>query len=439
MPTSSPTSACPTELPVQFTVDILTDNFPEETSWRLINQCTGKVEVREDQETLYIEPFTNYSSNFCVPDSRYTFIIEDEDPTNSRGATGLDCSSETDCTGTDGPGTYSVTLKGAESASGGGKFNTQIEGRKKVKSKSKESTTFGIPFDDPTCQSSPCQVAPSIAIPSSTQGTTINGTNGGGVPISSVQAAPTCSNFFGRQVFVTAQTGAFYQVTGTGKSLVASTCATDFDTQISVYNSCDFSQENICEAGNDDGGICSNSIFGSQVAWPTNSGQVYYILVHGYDEESGNFELSVDEVDDDNQSDCTNATPLELNTSPVSGTTIGGPTVTGGFTCTEDIFPGVNVAWYKVIGTGNELRAELTWEYVTGFDRRLARISLFNSCDDIASSCVEASSYSTSRGATGGTTRFDWQSILSAEYYLMVHGDYGTDGSFELSLTELGC
>ena len=72
--------SCPTDLPVQFTVDILTDFFPNETSWRLINQCTGEVEVREDQETLYIEPFTNYLSNFCVPDSRYSFIIEDEDP-----------------------------------------------------------------------------------------------------------------------------------------------------------------------------------------------------------------------------------------------------------------------------------------------------------------------------------------------------------------------
>ena len=277
-----------------------------------------------------------------------------------------------------------------------------------------------------------------LTISSSTQGTTINGTNGGGVPISSVQVAPTCDSGDFGSAEVTSAFGAFYQVTGTGKNLVASTCGTDFDSQISVYGSCDFSLDNVCEAGNDFGGICGLS-GGAQVAWPTNNGQVYYILVHGYNEETGNFEISVDEVDDD-ESVCESAATLALDTS-VSGTTIGGPTVTGGFECTRSIFPGVNVAWYKVIGTSNELRAELTWEYVTGFDDNFARISLFSSCGDIASSCVEASLYTSSRDGTsgpgtGGTTRFDWQSVSGVDYYLMVHGSNGSVGSFDLSLSE---
>jgi len=415
---------------VDFTVDILTDNFPEETSWKLLNMCTGEEQLNEDRETLYTDPFTNYSNNYCVPDSRYTFIIEDISPNNSRFATGLDCFDASDCSGTDGPGTYSVTLKGTETASGGGKFNTQIPAL--GSSKSKESTTFGIPFDKPSkkkgpsCQSSPCQVAPSIAIPSTTQGTTING-----VPISSVQATPTCSGFFGQPVFVTAPTGAFYQVTGNGQKLVASTCGTDFNSKISVYNSCDFSQENLCEVANNFGGPCSNS-GGAQVVWATNSGQVYYILVHGDDEETGNFELSVDEVDDD-ESVCESAATLGLGTS-VSGTTIEGPTVTGGFFCAGSIFPGVNVAWHKVIGTGNELRAELT-SALGAFDGNYAQISLFNSCGDIASSCVSASRYTINLGS--GIIRFDWQSTLGAEYYLMVHGEDGSVGNFDLSLTEV--
>ena len=123
---------------IDFTVDILTDFFPEETSWKLLNMCTGEEQLSEDQETLYTDPFASYSNNYCVPDSRYTFIIEDVSPDNSRDATGLDCSSETDCTGTDGPGTYSATLKGAETASGGGKFSTQIPAFKSVKPRSKE-------------------------------------------------------------------------------------------------------------------------------------------------------------------------------------------------------------------------------------------------------------------------------------------------------------
>jgi len=405
--------------------------------------CTGGVELREDRETLYIEPFTNYLSNFCVPDSRYSFVIEDEDPDNSRAATGLDCSSDTDCSGTDGPGTYSVTLKGAESAKGGGKFSTVIEGFKNKSTRSKEATKgFGIPFDDPTCQSSPCQVATPITIGSTAQvGTT---SVSAGVPISSVQIAPTCdSGDFGFPATVTAPTGAFYQVIGTGKNLVAYTCTTDFESQISVYNSCDFSQENICETGVSLGGPCNN-IGGAQVGWPTNSGQIYYILVHGRSGQTGIFELSVDEVDDDPLA-CTNAAALALDT-PVSETTIGGPTVTGGFSCTyvnldspsfnfvTSIFPGVNVAWYKVIGTGNELRAELTYA-LGAFGGNFAQISLFNSCQDIASSCV-GGSISERFTTTGVTTTLVWQSESSVEYYLMVHGRDGSVGNFELSLTD---
>ena len=333
----------------------------------------------------------------------------------------------------------SITLKGAESASGGGRFSTQIEGRKGVTARSKEvSAAFGIPFDGPSCQSSPCQVATPITIGSS------QGTTNGGVPISSVQTAPTCSNFFGRQVSVTAPTGAFYQVTGTGKSLVASTCTDNFNSQISVYNSCDFSQENICEAANSLGGPCSNN-GGAQVAWPTNSGQVYYILVHGNGGQTGEFELSVDEVDDDESGACTNADILdlnaspELNGSPVSGTTIGGPTVTGGFSCTYDqkgdvsIFPGVNVAWYKVIGTGKELRAELTYA-LGAFGGQTGQMALFNSCGDIASSCV-GGLYSESFNPA--TITLVWQSDSSVEYYLMVHGNLGLVDDFQLSLTEV--
>ena len=431
---------------VDFTVDILTDFFPEETSWKLLNMCTGEEQLSDDLGTgEWIEPFSRITSIYCVPESRYTFIIEDEDPNFSRDATGLDCSGETDCTGTDGPGTYSATYNGAETASGGGKFSTQflvldpIDDCIERTSSKDVSAAFGIPFDDPTCQSSPCQVATPITVGSTTQGTTVNG-----APISSVQAAPTCGSSDFTFANVTAPTGAFYQVTGTGKSLVASTCATDFDSQISVYNSCDFCQVDICETGADFGGPCSNSD-GAQVVWPTNSGQVYYILVHGKDGETGNFELSVDEVDDDPLA-CTNAATLALAT-PVSGTTIEGPTVTGDFSCpyinlnnpsfTREvfIFPGVSVAWYKVIGTGNKLSATLAYS-LNAFGGGPAQILLFNSCQDIESSCVGGSYSRSFNPTTGGTVILSWQSD-SVEYYLMVHGIFGLVGDFDLSLTEV--
>ena len=101
--------------------------------------------------------------------------------------------------------------------------------------------------------------------------------------------------------------GVWYSVLGNGKTITASTCGspTGLDTQISV-----FSNETVCVDGNDD--FCGSGK--SQVAWLSNSDEMYFVHVHGKDAAEGTFILqvttegaSIAEADY-----CANAKPLEV-------------------------------------------------------------------------------------------------------------------------------
>ena len=82
--------------------------------------------------------------------------------------------------------------------------------------------------------------------------------------------------------------GVWYSVTGTGGPIIASLCAgTNYDSKLSVYTgSCGALT---CVTGNDD--FCGLQ---SEVDWISNSGQTYYVLVHGFGSSRGDFTLRVD-------------------------------------------------------------------------------------------------------------------------------------------------
>ena len=61
-------------------MDILTDNWPQETSWKLINTCgtTDQTQESADVETKYYNTKgKQYSNNYCVPSAEYRFEISD--------------------------------------------------------------------------------------------------------------------------------------------------------------------------------------------------------------------------------------------------------------------------------------------------------------------------------------------------------------------------
>ncbi|MFZ1686813.1 MAG: T9SS type A sorting domain-containing protein [Flavobacteriales bacterium] len=87
--------------------------------------------------------------------------------------------------------------------------------------------------------------------------------------------------------------GIWYTFTGTGGYMNATTCnAASYDTRLNVYSGSCGSLD--CVGGNDDGPLCD---LASTVTFLTASGTTYYILVQGYDGETGDFTLTLNCTD----------------------------------------------------------------------------------------------------------------------------------------------
>lgn len=100
-----------------------------------------------------------------------------------------------------------------------------------------------------------------------------------------------------------------------GNWIIASTCSgyTNYDTKLTVYSSCDGIEDgSSCVGGDDDSGCSSIT---SEVRWQSVLGQGYIIMVHGFGNASGQYELSIGEVSrppNDNFWDATDVGPLEV-------------------------------------------------------------------------------------------------------------------------------
>ena len=152
----------------------------------------------------------------------------------------------------------------------------------------------GLPNPNPVLGPPPandlCEDAETLAVP----GTAIGNTDTAGID---EPPAFTC----GTTITVG---GVWYTVTGTGNTFTATTCnaGTDYDTKVSVF--CEDCADLTCVDGNDDQpgpfdpacDVISNGFNrGSTVTFCTEPGATYSILVHGFDDSTGNFELSIDD------------------------------------------------------------------------------------------------------------------------------------------------
>lgn len=155
--------------------------------------------------------------------------------------------------------------------------------------------------------------------------TSLPGTTGG----MAIDDAPVCND-----VAITAPT-VWYEVIGSGTLMTAQTCIDNtFDPKISVY--CGGCGAMNCIWANDDTPGCGPSGTGASVTWCSAAGSIYHIAVHGYQLQSGNFQLDVTEgppcqfaLNCDPANDhCEQAIPVEEgtnlsdNTSADTGTTV---------------------------------------------------------------------------------------------------------------------
>jgi hypothetical protein len=111
---------------------------------------------------------------------------------------------------------------------------------------------------------------------------TCNQTYTGSTESATPDAAPFC------ETGITAP-GVWYSFVGTGQQTVISTCPDEqFDTKLNVYSGpCDAL---ICATGNDD---AAEGVFCSTATFVADAGTTYYVLVQGYNGETGPYELTV--------------------------------------------------------------------------------------------------------------------------------------------------
>jgi len=118
-PTKSPSDALTTSNPTPPTptgcnestleVEVVTDDYPGESSWTLTNLCLNTLQESEG-EGFYTAPST---TSYCVPDAQYSFVFRDS------FGDGICCEY--------GEGSYKVRMDGEEVITGNGAFGDNAE------------------------------------------------------------------------------------------------------------------------------------------------------------------------------------------------------------------------------------------------------------------------------------------------------------------------
>ena len=238
----------------------------------------------------------------------------------------------------------------------------------------------------------------------------------------------------------------WHTVVGTGGRMSASTCwaGTNYDTKVTVFGSgqngsdgADTEELNndctslTCITANDDsvrGGrhseICHENALASRVAWESQEGELYKIMIHGFANRVGQYELSVQALNDR----CSFAAPLS-----VGDTVIGNTEEAGGLpfdgkigNCRSQGTVGGNPGlFYKVEGTGQRMEISSC----NPGTQIVTKIHVFEGNCHGLDTCIAGES------TPNGCSTLQWETEPFVEYYVLAHGHIPTIGTFELSLS----
>ena len=280
---------------------------------------------------------------------------------------------------------------------------------------------YGLPVNDQCVQA--MWLNPGDTYYNSVEGTTLGATDDQAHEINGVQCGT--SHTVG---------GVWYVVDGTGGWLRASTCnQADFDTKLTIFSgSCGMLT---CEIGLDDNFAAGCAGFTTELDFPTSASYTYYIYVHGWASQQGNFVLTVENIPPPNNQ-CQEAVPLGR---PPSG---GLPLQTRGTTlaATHDSAPELDCdgvahtvggAWYSFIGPGGLVRVSTCNQ--ADFD---TAISVFTDpCSELT--CVAARDDNFAAGCMHFTTELDVETNADELYFVYVHGWGSEQGNFQLEVTNI--
>lgn len=245
--------------------------------------------------------------------------------------------------------------------------------------------------------------------------------------------APTCNGV------PVSSPGVWFKVVGTGGYMYATLDgAADYDTRMSVYCSgCGTSPT--CIAANDD--INGQHNKASSVGWCTNPGMVYHILVHGYDTDTGNFTLK---VDDSSAITCLPGTTISCPVAntycnepvPIEGTgTITGDNTNAGTHTSQTSCGAVNNdVWFSYTAQCDGQVVVDTCQ-PTG-DLANTTLAIYDSCGGTELSCNDSSS----QGDCNGFRSAIFYDADPGEELIIMTADSGSApdmGTFPLRVQEL--
>ena len=242
-----------------------------------------------------------------------------------------------------------------------------------------------------------------------------------GVPVDSstalatLDAVETCGTALGGEE---SAPGLWYEIMGTGSSL-SITVESEYNIQVSIYSgeSCD---SLICVDGREGEDPELNS---ATVVWDTLADALYYIHVHGSNNDKGEFDLIVSETSRPENDDCAKATILQVGETASGSTVFASEDGISSF-CGDTnnlTAPGV---WYTTVGTGRLITASFN----TTYDAQLTVYS-GDECGSLV--CTDGTDGDGPSYTSGSVT---WESQSGEAYYLLVHGFNRAVGDFNLSL-----
>lgn len=215
----------------------------------------------------------------------------------------------------------------------------------------------------------------------------------------------------------------WYRVRGTGAEMTVNVCEGPsplFVGRISLFT-----------------GICSNlqcfaqSDGGCVLKWQSTPFRTYYIMISGLASTStGVFGLKVTSAPAPENDSCLEALgPLPADGVAIPGSTVGTAVQITAPQCeVTSTGPGI---WYFVEGDGSLLQASLCG-FATGYD---TKISIYSG------DCSNGGTAGDNLFCVGGNDDFcglqslvTWQTVAGTKYYILVHGDLLTSGSFEMTL-----
>jgi len=215
--------------------------------------------------------------------------------------------------------------------------------------------------------------------------------------------------------------GVWFKVVGQGKAITASTCGgTNFKTRLAVFRADSSCQELECVAKNDPR-IRGNCDLHASVIWSAEEDELYFILIRGWKEEVGDFQITIHSDLAPNDK-CSGAILVEVQGNQfVQGSTVAATVdnapcrgIQGG----KD--PGV---FYRVVGTGSRVIVSTCWG--TEFD---TVISVFmGDCGTLR--CVVSND-----DFCGKQSRVTFDSVENENYYILVQGYFGGSGPFLLNV-----